>query len=59
MPQAGSQRPASFCQDAEAMAFFERRTEELLELQQLTGMDTRWMIRQGLLHGATWGLGRV
>jgi hypothetical protein len=44
--------------DAEALAFFEQRTEELLELQQLTGMDTRWMIRHGLLNGATWALGR-
>ena len=45
-------------QDAEALAFFERRTAELLELQRLTGMDTRWMIKHGLLNGATWALGR-
>jgi len=44
--------------DAEALAFFERRADELLELQQLTDMDTRWMILHGLLNGAVWALGR-
>jgi hypothetical protein len=44
--------------DAEALAFFARRTEELLELQRQTDMDMRWMIQHGLLNGATWALGR-
>ncbi|MGD9148173.1 MAG: hypothetical protein PVI80_21595 [Anaerolineae bacterium] len=44
--------------DADALAFFERRAEELLELQRLTGMDTRWMILHGLHNGATWALNR-
>ncbi|HEY63466.1 MAG TPA: hypothetical protein G4O02_02740 [Caldilineae bacterium] len=44
--------------DAEARAFFERRADELLELQRLTNMDTRWMILHGLLNGAVWALSR-
>jgi len=44
--------------DAEALAFFQQRADELLELQQLTDMDTRWMILHGMLNGAVWALGR-
>jgi hypothetical protein len=44
--------------DAEAFAFSERRTEELLELQRQTAMDVRRMIQHGLLNGATWALSR-
>ena len=44
--------------DAKALAFFERRADELLELQQLTDMDTRWMILHGMLNGAVWALSR-
>jgi hypothetical protein len=44
--------------DAAARAFFEKRADELLELQRLTGMDMRWMILHGLLNGAVWALSR-
>jgi len=44
--------------DAEALAFFQQRADELLELQRLTDMDTRWMILHGMLNGAVWALGR-
>lgn len=45
--------------DAEALAFFQQRAVELLELQRLTGMDTRWMILHGLLNGAVWALSQL
>ena len=44
--------------DPEAMAFFQGRADELLELQEQTGMDTRWMILHGLLNGAVWAVCR-
>jgi len=44
--------------DAAARAFFEKRADELLELQRLTGMDTRWMILHGLLNGAVWAFSK-
>ena len=44
--------------DAEALAFFQQRADELLELQRLTDMDVRWMILYGMLNGTVWALGR-